>query len=141
MDCCNTEKNSHQGHKGHTGGHGMSHGSAVQYLKRFWIVTLDSSCASAFEGLGDFRHYVWSQQMDTVRNRHDNFRICARLFPACVARNKGTGVRNDDACLTCRRVRISFFRSFNFYSYTSCRVLFRNINAYMGALVWALLGS
>ena len=40
MDCCNTEqKNSHQEHKGHADGHGMSHGSAVQYLKRFWIVT------------------------------------------------------------------------------------------------------
>jgi len=34
-----TEKNSYQGHKGHAGGYGMSHGSAVQYLKRFWIVT------------------------------------------------------------------------------------------------------
>jgi len=40
MDCCNTEqKNSHQGHKSHVSGHGMSHGSARQYLKRFWIVT------------------------------------------------------------------------------------------------------
>ena len=40
MDCCNTEqKNSHHNHKGHSGGHGMSHGSAGEYLRRFWIVT------------------------------------------------------------------------------------------------------
>jgi Cu2+-exporting ATPase len=53
MDCCNTEKNSHEGHRDHSGGHlpadltaeapaqagGMGHGSAQDFLRRFWIVT------------------------------------------------------------------------------------------------------
>ncbi|MEX0918895.1 MAG: heavy metal translocating P-type ATPase, partial [Candidatus Paceibacterota bacterium] len=40
MDCCNTEqKNNHHNHKDHSGGHGMGHGDASTYLKRFWIVT------------------------------------------------------------------------------------------------------
>jgi len=56
MDCCDTkQKNNHYNHKDHSGGHlpaeaparpaggsaqagGMNHGSAAQYLKRFWIV-------------------------------------------------------------------------------------------------------
>jgi Cu2+-exporting ATPase len=40
MDCCTTKEN--HTHHNHTSGsheHGMDHGSAVQYLKRFWIVT------------------------------------------------------------------------------------------------------
>ena len=40
MNCHNTEqKNSHKNHKGQTNGHGMGHGDASTYLKRFWIVT------------------------------------------------------------------------------------------------------
>lgn len=41
MDCCHTEqKNMHHGNQDHSGGHGMGHGDASTYLKRFWIVTL-----------------------------------------------------------------------------------------------------
>jgi len=40
MNCCNTEqKHIEHNHKAHSHGHGMSHGSAGEYLKRFWIVT------------------------------------------------------------------------------------------------------
>ncbi len=47
MDCCDTkQKNTHNAHHEHGGhkthascGHGMSHGDASSYLKRFWIVT------------------------------------------------------------------------------------------------------
>ena len=40
MDCCTTEqKHTHHDHEDHSNGHGMSHGAAGTYLKRFWIVT------------------------------------------------------------------------------------------------------
>ncbi|MEX0930747.1 MAG: HAD-IC family P-type ATPase, partial [Candidatus Paceibacterota bacterium] len=40
MNCHNTEqKNNDHSHKNHSGGHGMGHGDASTYLKRFWIVT------------------------------------------------------------------------------------------------------
>ncbi len=40
MDCCTTKENhTHHEHTSGHHGHGMSHGSARQYLRRFWIVT------------------------------------------------------------------------------------------------------
>lgn len=40
MDCCTTKQNhAHCDHKAHSQKHGMSHGDASTYLKRFWIVT------------------------------------------------------------------------------------------------------
>ena len=41
MDCCNFNQKHmhHDDHKNHSNGHGMSHGAAGTYLKRFWIVT------------------------------------------------------------------------------------------------------
>lgn len=40
MDCCDTKQmHTHHEHKSHSHGHGMGHGSALQYLRRFWIVT------------------------------------------------------------------------------------------------------
>ncbi len=46
MDCCSNHQeyghdNSPAGHdhSGHSGGHGMGHGSAASYLRRFWVVT------------------------------------------------------------------------------------------------------
>jgi Cu2+-exporting ATPase len=42
MDCCNNIEQKHMEHdkhKAHSSGHGMSHGSATGYLRRFWIVT------------------------------------------------------------------------------------------------------
>jgi len=40
MECCQAEqKHTHHNHKDHSQGHGMDHGSATTYLRRFWIVT------------------------------------------------------------------------------------------------------
>lgn len=40
MDCCTAKENhTHHKHKADSHGHGMSHDSAGQYLRRFWIVT------------------------------------------------------------------------------------------------------
>ncbi len=67
MECCNSEKtHKHEGHG--QGGHGMSHGDAGTYLKRFWIVTfllvplvLVHPEVAEFLGLGELGINKWIQ--------------------------------------------------------------------------------
>lgn len=68
MNCCDTNTGKHKDHKKHSGGHGMDHGSAGSYLRRFWIVTFllipliaTHHAVSDFLNLPDFGLNKWIQ--------------------------------------------------------------------------------